>query len=76
LHDELPYELAVEPETWEDFKDGSARIGQVIFIQRESQKPIVLGRSATATSGWTTTCSDGLRLCSRLDAANRRWQAR
>jgi GTPase len=44
LHDELPYELAVEPETWEDFKDGSARIGQVIFIQRESQKPIVLGR--------------------------------
>jgi GTPase len=45
LHDELPYELAVEPETWEEFQDGSARIGQVIFIQRESQKPIVLGRS-------------------------------
>ncbi len=44
LHDELPYELAVEPETWEDFKDGSARIGQVIYIQRDSQKPIVLGR--------------------------------
>ena len=44
LHDELPYELAVEPETWEDFEDGSARIGQVVFIQRESQKPIVLGR--------------------------------
>ena len=44
LHDELPYELAVEPETWEEFKDGSARIGQVVFIQRESQKPIVLGR--------------------------------
>ena len=44
LHDELPYELAVEPETWEDFKDGSARIGQVVYIQRESQKPIVLGR--------------------------------
>jgi GTP-binding protein Era len=43
LHDELPYELAVEPETWEDFKDGSARIGQVIYIQRDSQKPIVLG---------------------------------
>jgi GTP-binding protein Era len=44
LHDELPYELAVEPESWEEFKDGSARIGQVIFIQRDSQKPIVLGR--------------------------------
>jgi GTP-binding protein Era len=44
LHDELPYELTVEPETWEEFKDGSTRIGQVVFIQRESQKPIVLGR--------------------------------
>ncbi len=44
LHDELPYELAVEPETWEDFKDGSARIGQLVCIQRDSQKPIVLGR--------------------------------
>ncbi|MGH6926904.1 MAG: GTPase Era [Dongiaceae bacterium] len=44
LHDELPYELSVEPETWEDFEDGSARIGQVVLIQRESQKPIVLGR--------------------------------
>jgi GTP-binding protein Era len=44
LHDELPYELTVEPESWEEFNDGSARIAQVIFIQRESQKPIVLGR--------------------------------
>jgi GTP-binding protein Era len=44
LHDELPYELTVEPESWEEFKDGSARIAQVIFIQRGSQKPIVLGR--------------------------------
>ena len=44
LHDELPHELTVEPETWEDFKDGSVRIGQVIYIQRDSQKPIVLGK--------------------------------
>jgi GTP-binding protein Era len=44
LHDELPYELTVEPESWEEFKDGSVRIAQVIFIQRDSQKPIVLGR--------------------------------
>jgi len=44
LHDELPHELTVEPETWEDFKDGSVRIGQVIYIQRESQKSIVLGK--------------------------------
>lgn len=44
LHDELPYELTVEPESWEDFQDGSVRIGQVIYIQRDSQKPIVLGK--------------------------------
>jgi len=44
LHDELPYELAVEPESWEDFKDGSVRVAQVIYVQRENQKPIVLGR--------------------------------
>jgi len=51
LHDELPYELTVEPETWEEFEDGSARIGQVVFIQRESQKPIVLGRGGQRIKG-------------------------
>jgi GTP-binding protein Era len=44
LHDELPYELAVEPETWEEFEDGSARISQIVYLQRDSQKPIALGR--------------------------------
>jgi GTPase len=43
LHDELPYSLAVESESWEEFKDGSAKITQVIYIQRDSQKAIVLG---------------------------------
>jgi GTP-binding protein Era len=43
LHDELPYSIAVESESWEEFKDGSARIGQVVYIQRDSQKAIVLG---------------------------------
>ncbi len=44
LHDELPYEATVETETWEEFKDGSAKIRQVIFVQRDSQKAIVLGK--------------------------------
>ena len=44
LHDEVPYELAVEPESWEDFEDGSLRIGQVVYVQRDNQKAIVLGR--------------------------------
>ena len=43
LRDELPYGSAVETERWEDKKDGSARIEQVIFVQRPSQRAIVLG---------------------------------
>jgi GTP-binding protein Era len=44
LHDELPYASAVETEKWEDRKDGSVRIDQVIYVQREGQKGIVLGK--------------------------------
>jgi GTP-binding protein Era len=43
LRAELPYALTVEPETWEEFRDGSIRIGQQIFVQREGQRSIVLG---------------------------------
>ncbi|MFO0990866.1 MAG: GTPase Era [Hyphomicrobiales bacterium] len=44
LHDELPYASTVETETWEERKDGSVRIGQIIFVERDSQKMIVLGK--------------------------------
>jgi GTPase len=44
LHQEVPYALTVEPETWEDFQDGSVRIGQVVYVERDNQKPIVLGK--------------------------------
>jgi len=44
LHDELPYAATVETESWEEFKDGSAKLGQVIYVQRDSQKAIVLGK--------------------------------
>lgn len=44
LHDELPYSSAVETEKWEERKDGSVRIDQVIYVQREGQKAIVLGK--------------------------------
>ena len=43
LHQELPYQLTVETETWEERKDGSARIDQVIYVVREGHKGIVLG---------------------------------
>lgn len=43
LHDELPYAATVETEKWEERRDGSAAINQVIYVERESQKAIVLG---------------------------------
>jgi GTPase len=43
LHDELPYAATVETESWEERPDGSARIDQVIYVQRPSQRAIVLG---------------------------------
>lgn len=44
LHEELPYALTVETEKWEELKDKSIRIEQVIFVQRESQRKIALGK--------------------------------
>ena len=44
LHDELPYASTVETEKWEERKDGSVKIDQVIFVQRDGQKAIVLGK--------------------------------
>ncbi len=43
LHQELPYSSHVETEKWEDLPDGSVRIQQVIYVERDSQKKIVLG---------------------------------
>jgi len=48
LHEELPYASAVETEKWEERKDGSVRIDQVIYVQRDSQKAIVLGKSGAS----------------------------
>jgi GTP-binding protein Era len=44
LRQELPYAATVETESWTPFEDGSARIDQIVYVTRESQKPIVLGR--------------------------------
>ncbi len=44
LHDELPYSSTVETEAWEEKKDGSVKITQAIFVERDSQKAIVLGK--------------------------------
>jgi GTP-binding protein Era len=43
LHDELPYRSTVETESWKTLKGGAVRIEQVIFVERESQRKIMLG---------------------------------
>lgn len=44
LRDELPYNLTVETESWEDFDDGSIRIDQTVYVARETHKKIILGK--------------------------------
>ena len=43
VHEELPYSLTVETEQWEDFKNGDVKINQIIYVQKESQRAIILG---------------------------------
>ena len=44
LHQELPYAATVETESWKTLKDGALRIEQVIYVRRDTQKAIVLGK--------------------------------
>ena len=44
LHQELPYATTVITEQWQELEDGSARLEQTIFVERESQRAIVLGK--------------------------------
>ena len=43
LHQELPYQMTVETESWDEKKDGSVRIAQIIYVARDGHKGIVLG---------------------------------
>ena len=48
LHQELPYQSTVETESWTEQKDGSVRIEQTIYVERESQRRIVLGKGGAS----------------------------
>jgi len=48
LHQELPYQSTVETEVWKELRDGSVRIEQTIYVERESQRKIVLGKGGQA----------------------------
>ncbi|KAJ56924.1 GTPase Era [Actibacterium mucosum KCTC 23349] len=54
LHQELPYQLTVETESWEERKDGSARIDQVIYVARDGHKGIVLGHKGETIKAVST----------------------
>ncbi|MCW1951090.1 MAG: GTPase Era [Octadecabacter sp.] len=43
LHQELPYQLTVETENWEERKDGSCKVDQLVYVMRDGHKGIVLG---------------------------------
>ena len=44
LHQELPYSLTVETESWRELKDGSVRIEQIVYVSRSTHKAMVLGK--------------------------------
>jgi len=48
LHDELPYAATVETESWTEKKDKSVRIEQTVYVERDGQKAIVLGKNGKA----------------------------
>jgi GTP-binding protein Era len=48
LHQELPYQSTVETTLWKELKDGSVRIEQTIYVERDSQRKIVLGKGGQA----------------------------
>ncbi len=54
LHQELPYQLTVETENWEERKDGSARIDQIIYVMRDGHKGIVLGKKGETIKAVST----------------------
>ncbi len=47
LHQELPYEIMIETESWETFDNGSVKISQIIYVQQDSQKGIVVGKGGS-----------------------------
>jgi GTPase len=54
LHQELPYELTVETESWQERKDGSVRIDQLIYVARDGHKGIVLGNKGETIKAIST----------------------
>lgn len=54
LHQELPYASHVETEKWEEMEDGSVKVSQVIYVERQSQKKIVIGKAGATIKAIST----------------------
>ena len=54
LHQELPYQLTVETQAWEERKDGSCKIDQLIYVMRDGHKGIVLGKKGETIKAVST----------------------
>lgn len=61
LHDELPYASTVETEQWKELKDGSVRIEQVLYVERESQRKIALGKNGRTIKAIGTAAREELQ---------------
>ncbi len=51
LHQELPYHSTVETESWKELRNGEIRIEQTIYVERESQRKIVIGKGGADPAG-------------------------
>ncbi|WP_039018813.1 GTPase Era [Halocynthiibacter namhaensis] len=60
LHQELPYQMTVETEHWEERKDGSCKIDQKIFVMRDGHKGIVLGNKGETIKAVSTAAREEL----------------
>lgn len=54
LHQELPYASHVETESWEEQTNGSLKVGQVIYVERQSQKKIIIGKNGATIKAIST----------------------
>ena len=60
LHQELPYQLTVETEAWEERKDGSCRVDQIIYVMRDGHKGILLGKRGETIKAVSKASSEEL----------------
>lgn len=61
LHEELPYASTVETEAWKELRDGSVRIEQVLYVERESQRKIALGKGGRTIKAIGTAAREDLQ---------------